>query len=293
MKRSGVIPVCKPAGITSFGVVARLKRILGIKKIGHTGTLDPEATGVLPICVGRATGLVESLMDHDKTYRASLRFGLTTDTQDIWGTLLSEGGKVPDEEAVRAAIPGFVGNIKQVPPMYSAKKVQGKKLYELARKGIEVHRQPVPVTIHDISIEEMNLPEMVITVRCSKGTYIRTLINDLGESLGSGAVMTSLCRTATGEFRIEETFGLDEIEKMTEVGDDSFLIPIDHFYRDLPGYTLREDMAKLLENGAPLSTELVGADTGDRIRIYHPDGRFGAIYRIRGPVAKLEKYYLE
>ena len=192
---NGFIIVNKERGFTSFDVCAKLRGILKTKKIGHTGTLDPDATGVLLVCVGNATKAVDILPDEDKQYRAVIRFGITTDTEDISGNVLSTSDRKINEDDIRAAITSFVGNIKQIPPMYSAIKVNGKKLYELAREGKEVERKARDITIHNIIIEDISYPNATILVDCSKGTYIRTLCKDIGEKLGVGACMESLVRT--------------------------------------------------------------------------------------------------
>ena len=193
--KSGIINVYKEAGYTSFDVVAKMRGILGIKKIGHTGTLDPDATGVLPVCIGKATKVCDLLTDKDKTYEAVMRLGVVTDTQDMTGQVLEEHAVTVTEDAVRRAVGQFVGQIEQVPPMYSALKVGGQKLCNLARKGIEVERKPRPVTIYEIRIKNIALPLVTMEVHCSKGTYIRTLCADIGEVLGVGACMESLVRT--------------------------------------------------------------------------------------------------
>ena len=202
---SGIINVYKEKGWTSHDVVAKLRRILQQKKIGHTGTLDPEAEGVLPVCLGAGTKLCDLLTDTGKTYRAVLLLGCTTDTQDTTGTVLSSRQVTCSQEEAREAVLSFQGSYDQIPPMYSALKVQGKKLYELARAGVEVERKPRAVTIHEIRIEQMDLPEIVFTVSCSKGTYIRTLCHDIGEKLGCGGAMKALQRIRAGGFRIEES----------------------------------------------------------------------------------------
>ena len=200
----GIINVYKEKGFTSHDVVAKLRGIVGQKKIGHTGTLDPDATGVLPVCLGKATKLCDLLTDKNKTYEAVLLLGKTTDTQDITGEVLEEKStEALTEEKVREAIEGFIGDYEQIPPMYSALKVNGKKLYELAREGKVIERKARPVKILDIQILEIDLPKVRMEVSCSKGTYIRTLCHDIGEKLGCGGCMESLIRTRVSTFRIE------------------------------------------------------------------------------------------
>ena len=225
----GIINVYKEKGFTSHDVVAKLRGIVGQKKIGHTGTLDPDATGVLPVCLGKATKLCDLLTDKNKTYEAVLLLGKTTDTQDITGEVLEEKStEALTEEKVREAIEGFIGDYEQIPPMYSALKVNGKKLYELAREGKVIERKARPVKILDIQILEIDLPKVRMEVSCSKGTYIRTLCHDIGEKLGCGGCMESLMRTRVSTFRIEDAKTLDEIETLKQEGKlAELLVPID------------------------------------------------------------------
>ncbi len=293
----GIIAVNKDRGFTSFDVVAKLRGILKTKKIGHTGTLDPEARGVLVVCVGKATKLVETLMDHDKTYEAGLHLGRKTDTCDIWGETISENALNVTEDEVRQVIYSFKGPQKQIPPMYSAKKVDGKKLYELAREGKSVERKAVDIEIYDIAIHEISLPEVRFRVSCSKGTYIRSLCHDIGEKLGCGGCMSSLLRTQTGNFTLENAHSLDEIQKAADEGRiEDILIPIDRVL----GYkkvNVLSDSAKALENGNRLSFSDVEVscdiDVGEPVCVYHPDGRFAASYVREKNGFKLDKYYLE
>ena len=293
----GIIVVNKPRGFTSFDVVAKLRGILKTKKIGHTGTLDPEAEGVLVVCVGRATKLVDSLMDHDKTYVAGLLLGRDTDTYDIWGETILEKEVTASEDEVITVIKSFTGKQKQVPPMYSAKKIDGKKLYELAREGKTVERKAVDIEVFDIDIEKIDLPEASFKVSCSKGTYIRSLCHDIGERLGCGGCMSSLLRVRTGKYSIEEAHTLEEIEAAVKNGCiDKILIPVDRVY----GYKkvrCRSDAAKLLENGNFLSDNNVTCDEEikpkEGVCVYHPDGRFAATYVKKSGGFKLDKYYLE
>ena len=209
--KSGIINVYKEAGYTSFDVVAKMRGILGIKKVGHTGTLDPDATGVLPVCIGKATKVCDLLTDKDKTYEAVMRLGVVTDTQDMTGQVLEEHAVTVTEDAVRRAVGQFVGQIEQVPPMYSALKVGGQKLCNLARKGIEVERKPRPVTIYEIRIKNIALPLVTMEVHCSKGTYIRTLCQDIGQALGCGGCMESLVRTQVASFALADSLTLAQI----------------------------------------------------------------------------------
>ena len=215
----GIINVYKEKGFTSHDVVAKLRGIVGQKKIGHTGTLDPDATGVLPVCLGKATKLCDLLTDKDKTYEAVMLLGMTTDTQDITGRILEEKStETLTADKVREVIESFIGDYDQIPPMYSALKVNGKKLYELAREGKVVERKARPVKILDIRIIEMDLPRVRMEVSCSKGTYIRTLCHDIGEQLGCGGCMESLIRTRVSAFQIEDAKTLEEIGALKQEG---------------------------------------------------------------------------
>lgn len=250
---NGIINVYKERGFTSHDVVAKLRGILHQKKIGHTGTLDPEAEGVLPVCLGNATRLCDMLTDKDKTYRAVLLLGQTTDTQDTTGAVLSICEKMPPREAVCSAITGFIGPYEQVPPMYSALKVGGKKLYELAREGKTVERQARFVQIYDIKIEEIRLPRVALTASCSKGTYIRTLCHDIGEKLGCGGCMESLLRTRVGAFAQEESLRLSEIETLAKDGRlEEKIVPVETMFAQYPAFRVKPEADKLLYNGNPL-----------------------------------------
>ena len=217
----GVYNIYKEAGWTSFDVVAKMRGILHIKKIGHTGTLDPNATGVLPVCVGRYTKFVEKIAGDDKEYVAVMLLGVRTDSQDTTGTVLEPVANAVDpatltKEEVLSAIESFAGGYDQLPPMYSAKKVGGKKLVDLARKGIEVERTPRFVSISAIAVEDMDLPRVKMRVTCGKGTYIRTLCNDIGDKLGCGACMESLVRTRVGSYTIEDSVTLEELQRLSD-----------------------------------------------------------------------------
>lgn len=251
---NGIINVYKEAGFTSFDVVAKLRGILKQKKIGHTGTLDPDAVGVLPVCLGSATKLCDMLTDKRKEYIAEFVLGKVTDTQDISGTVLEEKAVTCTEEEVREAIASFVGNYEQLPPMYSAIKVDGKRLYELARQGKEVERKARPVTLFEIEILHMELPLVSVRVLCSKGTYIRTLCHDIGASLGCGAVMTSLKRTASGQFNLDAAHTLAEIEALRDNGElDSVVIPVDKVFMELPAIVIKGELTSKILNGNYIS----------------------------------------
>lgn len=248
----GVINIYKEEGFTSHDVVAKLRGILRQKKIGHTGTLDPAAVGVLPVCLGKGTKLCDMLTDKSKTYRAVMLLGAETDTQDTTGTVLAEKSTAElTEEAVRAAAESFVGPYQQIPPMYSALKVNGKKLCDLARQGKEVERQSRPVEIYELTIESIDLPRVTMTVNCSKGTYIRTLCHDIGEKLGCGGCMEKLIRTRVERFAIEDSLRLSEVEKLVAEGTVlESVIPVDQMFRQYPEFRSESgELDKLLSNG--------------------------------------------
>ena len=281
----GIINVYKEKGFTSHDVVAKLRGIVGQKKIGHTGTLDPDATGVLPVCLGKATKLCDLLTDKNKTYEAVLLLGKTTDTQDITGEVLEEKStEALTEEKVREAIEGFIGDYEQIPPMYSALKVNGKKLYELAREGKVIVRKARPVKILDIQILEIDLPKVRMEVSCSKGTYIRTLCHDIGEKLGCGGCMESLIRTRVSTFRIEDAKTLDEIETLKQEGKlAELLVPIDAMFPFYPKITVKDDWKAFAKNGNPLDLKMLkeacGQDEETQVRLYDESGKFIAIYQ--------------
>lgn len=287
---SGILNVYKEKGYTSHDVVAKLRGILGQRRIGHTGTLDPEAEGVLPVCLGVGTRLCDLLTDTGKMYRAVLLLGQETDTQDSTGTVLATYPVHVTEEEAAACIASFVGEYDQIPPMYSALKVQGKKLYELARAGVEVERAPRRVTVHAIRVEEICLPRITMTVDCSKGTYIRTLCHDIGKRLGTGGCMESLTRTRVGCFDIAESLTLSRIETLRDQGKLTERIhPVDSMFPELPRVLVTSEAERLLKNGnllrsAQLLAEGTGAFAADpeaapRLRVYDTESRFCGIYR--------------
>lgn len=278
----GIINIRKEKGYTSHDVVARLRGILGQKKIGHTGTLDPDATGVLPVCLGRATKLCDLLTDKEKTYRAVLLLGRETDTQDISGRVIRECAVRADAEEIRACIVGFTGDIMQIPPMYSARKIQGKKLYELAREGIEVERQPRPVHIRQIVIQEMDIPRVTMEVTCSKGTYIRTLCHDIGQSLNCGGCMEDLVRTRVGPFRLEQALTLEQVESLKDAGRiGEYLTGIDQVLSQYPKIVCTDDEDRLVDNGNPLPVKPHGPEVSGWVRVYGSTGAFKGIYQVR------------
>lgn len=279
----GIINVYKEKGFTSFDVVAKMRGILGQRKVGHTGTLDPAAEGVLPVCVGKGTRLCDMMADHDKTYRATMLLGVVTDTQDTTGTVLSEKNTVHlTEKAVREAVMSFVGDYDQIPPMYSALKVDGKKLYELAREGKEVERRARPVKIYEIVIESMNLPEVVMSVSCSKGTYIRTLCHDIGEKLAVGGCMKELLRTKVGRFLLEDTWTLAGLQKLKDDGRlGEAVFPLEAVFADYGRIQAEEKtLDKLVRNGNPFRYQWAGTvSDGDPFKVYDMEGRFIGIYK--------------
>ena len=282
MERSGVINIYKEAGYTSHDVVAKLRGILKQKKIGHTGTLDPQAQGVLPVCLGKGTKLCNLLADHDKEYEAVLRLGITTDTQDMEGNVLQESSVQVSEEEVRTCILSFQGEQMQVPPMYSALKVNGKKLYELAREGKVVERKARPVTFHKIEVLWMELPKVKIRVQCSKGTYIRTLCNDIGEKLGCGGCMEELLRTRVERFALEDAVKLDEVQKAMEEGTvDSLIFPVDRIFDQYPTAKTTTQGDLLVHNGNRLFSELLQeepeAESG-YVRVYDSEDTFIGLF---------------
>ncbi len=283
---NGIINVYKEEDFTSFDVVAKLRGILKQKKIGHTGTLDPKAQGVLPVCLGKATKVCDLLTDKDKVYEAVMLLGVTTDTQDLTGTVLFEKNVSCTEEEVRQAVMAFVGDYDQVPPMYSALKVNGQKLCNLARAGIEVERKARPVHIFQIDLLSMELPRVKMRIHCSKGTYIRTLCQDIGDRLGCGACMESLLRTRVADFTIEHAYRLTEIEHAVKNGTvDRLIAPTDTVFSQYPKLTVREGYEKLLYNGNRLP--VAAFETWQEewkarpVRIYDRDNRFVGIYEYK------------
>lgn len=280
---NGVINVYKENGYTSHDVVAKLRGILKQKKIGHTGTLDPEAEGVLPVCLGNATKLCDMLTEKRKEYIAEFLCGVVTDTQDMTGTVLSRSKTDLTEEAVRTVIMSFLGESDQIPPMYSACKVNGRRLYELAREGKEVERKARRITIYELEILGMELPNVTIRVLCSKGTYIRTLCHDIGQKLGCGAAMQSLLRTRVDRFTLADARRLDEIKEFWEKDEiGRILLPVDAMFETLPAITVTPFFLTALQNGNPLYLRQIkgksGWMDGEQTRVYDEAGKFYGIY---------------
>lgn len=280
---NGIINIYKEQGFTSHDVVAKLRGILKQKKIGHTGTLDPDAVGVLPVCIGSATKLCDMLTDRDKEYEAVMRLGVVTDTQDMSGRIIKESPVMVTEEEAAGAILSFVGEYAQIPPMYSALKINGKKLYELARQGKEVERAPRPVTIYDIEILNSRLPEITFRTACSKGTYIRTLCHDIGEKLSCGASMKTLKRTKAGRFTLDTAITLAELEKLCGEGRvEEALIPVEDMFEGLASLHVAAAYTGLIQNGNRfyLKHILEKRRFADReeVRVYDHTGRFYGIF---------------
>lgn len=288
---NGVINVYKEPGWTSGDVVNKLKGVLHERRIGHAGTLDPDAEGVLPVCVGQATRLFDFLTSRHKTYQARVRFGITTDTQDASGTVLAEKTPEFSEEQLLAACQTFVGCIKQIPPMYSALRQGGKRLYELARQGQEVTRAPREIEIESIAVlTPVENNECSLRVVCGKGTYIRTLCEDLGNALGCGAHMRHLLRESAGGLCLEDALPVAEIQKRAAAGDFSFLLPMDQAVSFLPAVEFLPEAEKKLQNGNPVEASFVqkgGAEENEFVRLYCRDVFFGIgarrqdVYRIQ------------
>ena len=264
----GIVIVDKPQDWTSQDVTARLRRVFNTRRIGHGGTLDPMATGVLPVFVGRATRGVEFFEHAEKTYETVLRLGLTTDTEDITGTMLTEAPVSVIDEQIEAALAAFRGQIMQIPPMYSALKVNGQKLCDLARKGKTVERQPRPITIHERTLLERTENTLRLRVRCSKGTYIRTLCKDIGEQLGCGGCMESLRRVSAGEYTIDEAVPLQELLDTDQ--PEKYLRDVDTMFRNYPAVTLTANQEKRCRNGNPFSVKLAEGS----YRAYSQTGEF-------------------
>ena len=307
---NGIINVYKEVGFTSRDAVSKLTGILRQRKIGHTGTLDPAAEGVLPMCIGKATKLCELLTDHRKQYIAEIKFGIATDTEDTTGEIVEETGfsnewyKEHLSEAVLSkVISGFIGRQLQTPPMYSAKRVGGKRLYELAREGKVIERKPCEITIYSIEIKNIDVSrrEATIVVDCSKGTYIRTLCKDIGNELGCKAAMKSLIRTKTGDFLLENSYKLDEIEKLVKENRVSeIIIPIEDVFKNLQRVDVSGYAGILLENGGIIKAVAVKPDiealepkNGEKFRMYNDEGEFKAVYSYNGDINafKIDKMF--
>ena len=300
---NGVVNVRKEKGMTSFDVIARLRRILGQRKMGHTGTLDPDAEGVLPVCLGKATRLVDMISGGTKTYQAEILFGIVTDTEDTTGKILEENEVTATASEAAAVLSSIDGVQKQTPPMYSAVKIGGRKLCDLARRGIEVERVPREVEFSDIKILDTALPKIRFEVTCTKGAYIRTLCADAGKRLGCGACMSSLIRTRVGNFCLSDSLTLSEIAALKEKEDGvtsnaavpySFVKPLDSFFEDKPEVIARPEINLALYNGNSFSAEEgAGIPDGCEARVYSSTNEFIGIYRRSGESFRLVKMFYD
>ncbi len=272
---NGIVIVNKEKGFTSHDVVNVIRRIFGTRKVGHTGTLDPDATGVLPICIGKATKVSDMLTFSDKCYVARVRLGITTDTQDITGEITGTFDVNISEKQLKDAVKKFIGETEQIPPMYSAVKINGKKLCDLARKGIEVERKPRKITVYSMEVSDFDLTEFTLSVHCSKGTYIRTLCHDIGNYLGCGAVMCGLERTKSSVFTLDNAYTLDELKEMDEDRLRSSLMSIDSVFMGYPRFNISDDLKRKLTNGAACYVNL----SEGTYRVYDKEGSFLCIAR--------------
>jgi tRNA pseudouridine55 synthase len=291
---NGIICLDKPKNITSFACCSVFRRLLNTKKIGHAGTLDPMATGVLPLLVGQATRALEYLPVQDKRYTATLRFGYVSDTQDIWGSMTATGCSLPLFSDINSALASFRGQIEQIPPMISAVKHQGVKLYELARKGIEVERKARPVTIYSLDVidYDQKTGELKLDCHCSKGTYIRTLCADLGEMLGCGAVMSSLRRTMAAGLNLNQCITIDEAHKLAEKGLlECKLISIESVFQEYNSVTVTSAQAKRFQNGGALLLDRLNKSVDGITRVNAPDGTFLGLGKPENDELKILKLF--
>lgn len=297
---SGIINVYKPKGITSHDVVYKLRKILGIKKIGHTGTLDPDAEGVLPMCIGRATKTADMLTAADKEYMAEVTLGFSTDTQDSSGSVIKSVDMddfIVSSDDIENAVTKYIGDINQLPPMYSAIKIGGKKLYELARQGIEIERKPRFVKINSIKLLDFypnkeHVMKFKMLVSCSKGTYIRALCNDIGEDLKCFAHMSVLVRTKSGRFDLEHSYKLSEIENMAAIGNMSFFTPVDEVFSEYGKLVLSDNAAFKMCNGTQVKSPAEAKD-GVTYRVYDINGKFLTISRAENGKMKILKTFYQ
>lgn len=295
---SGILILHKPIGITSHDAVYKIRRLFGTKRVGHTGTLDPLAEGVLVMLIGKAARAAEYLVCDTKEYVATLRLGITTDTEDVTGQILTQNDSLPSADRVEAVLDRFRGEIEQIPPMYSALKVGGKKLCDLAREGKTVERQPRKITVHSLVAKKTDIPsDYILDVKCSSGTYIRTLCADIGSALGCGGAMATLKRTAAGDFRIENAVTLEALGNMTEEQRISLLMPTEKLFDSCPVATLPDFYYRLCTNGCEIYQKKIRTsfDVGTRVRLYSPLGEFFALGEVReydnGTAIKAIKYF--
>ena len=290
--KDGFILVDKPEGITSFDVIRKLRKILKIKKMGHMGTLDPLASGLLPICVGRSTRLSQFVIKNDKCYLAGIRLGRTTDSYDAEGEFTSPELPVPhlDHAGLDAALDQFRGTFLQYPPVFSAKKVNGKKLYEYAREGKEVEVKPSEITIHSINIVSAEDKDITLDIHCSSGTYIRSLAHDLGKALGCGAYLTSLRRTLVGDHKIENSFTLDQIEAMRQKEDFSFLAGMQKLVPHFPSVKANKSQVKRIMNGNEIVVHNPLLKNDEHVCLLDPQGSVIAIGVVRRPLGMWQTF---
>ncbi len=298
--RDGVVLIDKGEGMTSFDVVGKIRRLYGTKQVGHTGTLDPMATGLLTVLVGRAVKASEYLTEHDKTYTATLKLGITTDTEDISGKILTKSDAIPDADEVKRVCAGFVGSIKQIPPMYSALKKDGKKLCDLAREGIEIEREARDITVYSLACTETDKnDEYILSVACSKGTYIRTLCADIGKALGCGGVMAALRRTSVGEFSLDDAVTLTQLENMTESERETLIKDTETLFYEHKKVVLPDFFARLSSSGCEIYLKKLGLDlnVGEKVRLYDKNGFFslGEVREFEGgrAIKPIKKFRLE
>ena len=282
-ERSGVLLIDKPEGITSHDVVGKVRRLYNTRRVGHTGTLDPMATGLLVVLIGRAAKAAEYLTVKNKSYLAVLRLGITTDTEDVTGQILTTSGDIPSKEHVIDVAKSFEGDILQIPPMYSALKVGGQKLVDLARRGVEIERKPRPVTVHSLSCEPFENGDYALRVTCSAGTYIRTLCADIGKKLGCGGVMASLRRTETGDFSLADSITLEQLEALDEEARFSLLMPIEALFGDLSAVKLPAFYERLCRSGCEIYQQKIGSSfpLETRVRLCDAKGQFFALGEVR------------
>lgn len=278
---TGILVINKHEGVTSYRIVQILRKLYETHRVGHTGTLDPMATGVLPVLIGRAVKASDFVVSEDKEYVCEMTLGLTTDTEDITGEVLTTSDKIPAEAEVREAISSFIGEIEQIPPMYSAIKIGGQKLVDIAREGRVVEREARKVTVKAIDAEKIDDNKYKMRVECSKGTYIRTLCSDIGAKLGCGAVMSSLCRTRSGSFTLADAVTLEDVEKMTLDEKIAAVSPTESLFADCPMIEVNDFYAKLVRGGTELYQKKLHTDIPDNslVRIRH-NGEFIALGRV-------------
>ena len=287
---NGILLVDKPQGWTSHDVVAKLRGVLGERRIGHSGTLDPMATGLLVVFLGRATRAVQFAEAHEKTYLADMRTGIVTDTQDITGEVLKTSGIRPKREDLLSVLPEFTGELMQLPPMYSAVKINGQRLYKLARNGVEIQRQPRPITIGELSLLGEGEGDFSLRIRCSKGTYIRTLVNDIGEKMGCGAALSSLRRITSGDFSISQAYTLEQIIQAAEESRaEGLLLPVDSLFSLYPPLSVNDEQLKKCLCGSSVPI----AEPDGEYRFYAPDGSFLLLGSVCGGVMTTVKSFFE